>query len=789
MFTYQINIKGIVQGVGFRPFIWLLFTKNNICGFVTNTTDGVYIEANFKDKVHLKKIINLIYKNKPKPALIESITFKKIVKKNFTEFIILESFKTKEKFQLISPDIATCKDCQKEIYDKNNKRRYFYPFTNCTNCGPRFTIIKKMPYDRENTTMSEFEMCADCKSEYLDPKNRRFHAQPNACLNCGPKLILTDNKGKLIDEINPIKTAVNFIKQGKIVAIKSLGGFQIACNALSDSAVKKLRERKKRPTKPFAIMFKDINLVNDYLKINKSEENALCSSKAPIVLLKKKKKLKEKIKPLSTFISYNNKYEGAILPYTPLHHLLFKFLNIPLIMTSGNISEEPIASKNDEAINKLKNICDYFLIHNRDIFSKYDDSVIKVFKNKEMLIRRARGYAPYPIKLDLNIEDKVILAVGSQEKSNFCILVKNYAIVSQHIGDLETKETLDFFTESIDIYKELFGIEKFDVVVHDLHPDYLSTRFVMENFDKNFRLPLQHHQAHIASVIAENNLLKKRENFIGFSWDGTGFGTDSKIWGSEIFLIDKKLNFHRIGHLREKFLPGGDTTIKNPYRMAIVYLYEYFKKNNDFKDTKLFFDFILKNFKFYKNILNKTELDILISQIKSRYNSPLTTSMGRFFDAVSSILNITHLSTFEGEAAINLEMSSSLKTNESYKIKIDINKETKEGNLIEIDDFFIFNQIIIDLLNNIKIPVIAAKFHNTISKIVLDISLFLKNKYNISTILLSGGVFQNNILINKIYKTLEEKKFDVFTNFKVPVNDGGISLGQAYLAAVKLLNY
>lgn len=862
--------------MGFRPFIWHIAKKSGLNGIVTNTTEGVFIKINVAGEPELLKFISEINKHKPAPALIEKIEYKKINYENYNDFIITKSFKTDEKFQLISPDIATCSKCVLDINNSRNLRRYNYPFTNCTNCGPRFTIIKKMPYDRFNTTMAKFKLCSDCQKEYQDPMDRRFHAQPNACIICGPKLLLVNNKGKIIDDKKPIFSAVRLIKKGKIVGLKSLGGFQIACDAKNNKVVAELRKRKNRPSKPFAVMFKDLNMIKNYLVINKKEEQSLILPVAPIVLLQKKqykayrqylnnngthnKFQNNNENGLSFNISFYNKYEGALLPYTPIHYILFKNLDIPLVMTSGNISEEPIASDNNEALERLSTICDYFLIHDRDIFSKYDDSVIKIFNGKEMIIRRARGYAPYPIKLDIDIGDKVILAVGAQEKNTFCLLKKNYAILSQHTGDLDTIESFEFFKKTLDNYKKLFGIDKIDIVVYDKHPDYISTRFAKEHFTKANKIEVQHHKVHIAGVIAENMLfseLNKEKNtinfiknnnlkkFLGFAWDGTGYGDDGKIWGSEIFIVDPSMSFKRVGHLQEKYLPGGEITIKKPCRMTLVYLYKLWceqinknsidyqnphnKKsgniwNNENNKSINFSEFVFNNLPFYKKVLSPAEIDIVQKQIETGFNSPITTSMGRFFDAVSSLLNLTHTSTYEGEAAIHLEMIADNNYKKAYKLRFQrmfnqqINNNTtvttttnnnssgggcnnnKIKNFIEIDsldyrkeiyfiidDYYIFSQIFEDIKNNISASYISAKFHNTLAEAILYICCILRKIHKINIVVLSGGVFQNSLLLARSFKILKNNKFGVFSNFKVPVNDGGISLGQAYLAAINFL--
>ena len=772
--TFNINISGIVQGVGFRPFIYKLAQKYNINGMVTNTTEGVAIKINSPDKNTVEKFTSDIKLQKPYVSVIENIRVKEVTHIDFKSFKIGKSKEAKDKFQLISPDIATCALCLQDINNKQNKRRYYYPFTNCTNCGPRFTIIQKMPYDRPNTTMHKFTLCEDCAAEYNDPFDRRFHAQPNACIKCGPKLLLVDKHGKKIDSKSPIISAAKLLRQGKIIAIKGLGGFQVACNATSDDTVLKLRKRKKRPVKPFAIMLKDIESIKKYYYLSKKEIKSLTSARAPIVLLKKK----AKNYTVSWYVSLYNRYEGVMLPYTPIHHLLFNHIDIPLIMTSGNISEEPIAAENLEALEKLKDICDYFLIHNRDIYCRYDDSVIKIFKDKEMIVRRARSYSPYPVKLDKDIGKYIILAAGAHEKNTFCFLVKNYAIISQHMGDLDDVESLQFFNSTFKNYKKLFNIGRINLVAYDKHPGYASTKFAKELEDTISKIEVQHHKAHIASVIAENNI---NNSIIGFAWDGTGYGDDGKIWGSEIFVTDDELNFKRIGYLKEKVLPGGEVSIKKPYRMAMTYLYGLWTEHKNAEDK--FSEFVYNKLPFYKKIISNFEIDAIEKQIETEFNSPVTTSMGRFFDAVSSMLDCTHSSSFEGEAAIHLEMVADFDEKGQYDIKID----NKDGVYV-IDDYHIFSQIFGEVLNGIPKSKISAKFHNTLTNITLRISQLIGKAYNIDKVALSGGVFQNNYLLGKCFDILKNNDFRVYSNFKVPVNDGGISLGQAYIAAYRVLH-
>jgi hydrogenase maturation protein HypF len=776
--SYKIEIRGIVQGVGFRPFIYRLARTLGIKGTVANTTEGVVVSTAGLSDRDLQGFTDAILKQSPPASKIEDIrTIIVQDKASYSGFSIEKSRDTGKRFQLVSPDLATCESCRKDILDPHDKRRYHYPFTNCTNCGPRFTIIKRMPYDRPHTTMDRFRMCPDCEKEYSDPLDRRFHAQPNACSACGPRLVLVDSNGKAIESDEPLKDASALLGDGKIIGLKSLGGFQIACNALSDEAVNSLRSRKSRPAKPFAIMAANTGWIEKYYHIDSLEGSLLRSPRAPIVLLRKK----PGDYPLSCQVSPGNKYEGIMLPYTPIHHILFEYFGTPLVMTSGNISEEPIASENNDAYGRLKNICDYYLMHDRDIFSRYDDSVVRAFRGREMVLRRARGYAPYPLKLDIEPVEKDILASGAQEKNTFTMLTKNYGITSQHIGDLDTAPSIDFYRSSLKNYQNIFGIDHFGIIAHDMHPDYRSTRDSEALAGKTEMLfPVQHHKAHIASVIAENHI---HSHLLGFSWDGTGYGEDGKIWGSEVFSVNRSLDFQRIGHLSEKILPGGDITIKRPYRMAAAYLYYMFR------DDDRTAAHILDNMTYGK--IQKQELDILTGQLETGFNSPATTSMGRFFDAVSSHLDLKHVISYEGEAAIALEMAiddsyadfldkaglSFIDENYRYDIRF-----LQQDDSFIIDDMHIFRQLFEDKASGADKGLISFRFHNTLAQVITDVSCRHRDKTGTRTIALSGGVFQNRYLLDLCYTLLNNNGFEVYTNLKVPVNDGGISLGQAYMA-------
>ena len=859
----RINVKGVVQGVGFRPFIYRLAKENKLYGWVLNSSEGVIIEVEGESK-NLNLFIKNIKEKAPPLAKIDELSLEELEPVYYKKFEIKRSIKKKGKYQLVSPDIATCEDCLNELFDKND-RRYLYPFINCTNCGPRFTIIKDMPYDRPKTTMSKFIMCEDCQKEYDNPLSRRFHAQPNACPICGPHLWLADSKGELVNDINPVNEASNLLKNKMIIGVKGLGGFQLACDATSYKAVKKLREKKKRPAKPFAVMVRDIDQVKEICFVNEDEEKLLISSQKPIVLLRKKKesildyknknmnknkndnknvvenKNKNEVKNENTNVkgnkntnknaiticeqvAPNNNYLGVMIPYTPLHHLLLRSFNKPLVMTSGNISEEPIAIENDEAIKRLKHIVDFFLLHDRDIYARYDDSVTKIFDEKVQMLRRARGYCPYPIKLGYN--SKKILAVGPHLKNTFCLTEGENAFVSQHIGDLENLETMNHFTSSLSTYRNLFKIEP-EIITYDMHPRYLSTQFA-QRIEKKVKIAVQHHHAHIASVMAENHL---RGKVIGVSFDGTGFGPDGTIWGGE-FLIADEYGFERVAHFHQVLMPGSEKAIERPYRMAISYLYEVYKNKifkhrneenkNNYKQlikenlknkenteslkklmqSKLnnkqsfiltedqkseIYNLLKRDLKKYFNGANEvcsdTELKVIINQLITRFNSPLTSSCGRLFDAVSSLLSISQHNYYEGQAAIELEMVSDESVLESYPFVL--RREFNNGfisEIIVIDTLPIIGGIITDKQKGYNPSYISAKFHNTIIAIISKICEIMYKKFNIKKVALSGGVFQNNIILNKSFGILREKGFAVFTNFQVPVNDGGISLGQAFIA-------
>lgn len=743
----KITIRGAVQGVGFRPFIFRLANELNLKGFVLNSSKGIFIEVEGQtDK--LKEFIIRIEKEKPPISIIQSFEYSFLDAVGYDEFIIKKSEKDEEITALILPDIATCQDCLRELFDPKD-RRYLYPFINCTNCGPRFTIIEMLPYDRPLTSMKNFQMCSHCKEEYHNPLDRRFHAQPIACPVCGPQIELWDANGRIIAlKQNAINQTCALIKSGKIIAIKGLGGFHLVVDATNDEAIIQLRKRKQREEKPFALMFPDLNMIKNYCEVSELEERLLKSSEAPIVLLKKKDNLSET--NLSKFIAPGNPYLGIMLPYTPLHHILMNILKKPVVATSGNLSEEPICIDEYDALKRLKGIADFFLVHNRPILRHCDDSIVRIIKGREFIIRRARGYAPLPFLIDgaNGIDDENIIAVGGHLKNTISIKKKNQVFISQHIGDLSTFESFNAFKKTINDFKSLYELNKV-IYVGDLHPDYLSTKYLKEQ--KNEYRLIQHHLAHVAACKLENQL---KGEALGVSWDGTGFGYDGKIWGSEFFYIDDE-NYAHLGQFKKFSLPSGEKAIREPKRTLAGVLFE------------IFGDHILNNNLLLKKF-SHTELKLIVDLIKKKINSPDCVSAGRLFDAVSSLIGIADYSNFEGQAAMKLEWAISESTNDHYEFEF-----IKENKVI-IDWSRIISGLIDDLEKGKSQSELSGKFHNTLTEIIVEFA----KKFNLKKVLLSGGCFQNIYLLNRTIDRLKEESFQPYWHQRIPTNDGGISFGQ-----------
>ncbi|MCK4794750.1 MAG: carbamoyltransferase HypF [Desulfobacteraceae bacterium] len=746
----RLDVNGIVQGVGFRPFVFRLANRYGINGEIANTSSGVSIRIEGIQK-KIESFCNDLKKKSPPLAHITEILIHSEPLVHFSDFTIAKSRNYASKSTLISPDVSICPDCLSELLDPGD-RRYQYPFINCTNCGPRYTIIDDIPYDRPNTSMKHFTMCPDCQAEYDNPYDRRFHAQPNACPDCGPHLELCDNSGKRIPEQNPIKRTVELLREGNIVAIKGLGGFHLAVDAENHKAVCRLRKRKLREEKPFAIMSYDVNRIRKYAWVEPEEETLLMSSQRPIVILKKKNP-----NTISPEVSPRNRYYGAMLPYTPLHYLVLEYGFTALVMTSGNISEEPIAIDNEDAFARLSGIADYFLVHNRDIYLRSDDSIVKRIFGEFRFIRRSRGYVPTPIFLPQKVPQ--ILACGSELKNTICLTKENNAFLSQHIGDMENLATFDFFKLTIEHMKRILHIHP-EIIACDLHPDYLSTRYADVQHDLE-KIQVQHHHAHIVSCMAENKL---DGPVIGLSFDGTGFGTDGNIWGGEILIADAA-RFTRAAYLSYIPMPGSSAAIKEPWRMAVSYLYDAFGEAFWHLDLP-----VLRQ-------MEKRKLKILVEMISKNINSPRTSSLGRLFDGIAAIMGIRKNVYFEGQAAMDLEMLAE----EPAKTTYEYEWTSKETHRVLLQP--IIHGVVKDMAKGVELSEISGKFHATLISLFSELCEVIRKESGLNRVAMSGGVFQNSLLLTGLVKALEDKKFQVFTHQRVPTNDGGIALGQAVVAA------
>ncbi|AXX86849.1 [Ni-Fe] hydrogenase maturation protein HypF [Malaciobacter marinus] len=733
-----VKVKGIVQGVGFRPFVYNLCKKLKINGWVNNDDEGVNIalEAN---EFLIEEFIKQLKTYSPPLAVIDSLKILDKEFENFNDFQIIESKNNSNKTTIISPDISICQDCIDDINDENNFR-YNYALTNCTNCGPRYSIIKTVPYDRVNTSMEKFTLCPLCQEEYTDPTNRRYHAQPVCCEKCGPKLELFNKENKKIQkDIEAIKKIAALINNGEIVAIKGLGGFHLVCDATNDKVVEELRLRKNRPTKPYAVMFKNIEQVYDYALFNEFEKDIITSKEKPITLVKKKQNTN-----LSSLIAPNISKIGVFLPYTPLHIILFKFLNNPIIATSANLKDEPIIRHKDELLSKLGHVVDFVLDFNREIINAVDDSVVQVIKDDVAKLRNARGYTPTTIKLETK-QNKKIMALGANQKSTISFCFEDNIIVSPHIGDLNSIESLEYFTRTVETFKRFYDFEP-DVIVCDKHPNYESTKWASKLNIKVVKI--QHHYAHILSTMAEYKL---KDKLLGFSFDGTGYGDDGNIWGGEVMLASKE-NYKRLFHFKYFKLLGGEKAVKEPKRVALSLLFDNYTLN-ELKQMNIA---LLNEF-------TNMELNNFYMMWQKEINAPLTSSLGRVFDAIASLSNIAHTQSYEGETGLLIEEYYDKNILDSYKYKI-------ENEEIDISDMI---KMIITESNK---KIICSKFINTIVKIVVDIS----NNYNDLDIVLTGGVFQNKTLLEKCIDELKKVNKKVFFNKKVSLNDGGISIGQLY---------
>ncbi|WKZ36842.1 MAG: carbamoyltransferase HypF [Anaerolineales bacterium] len=770
----HVRVSGVVQGVGFRPFVYGLAKRLNLHGWVRNTSNGVEILIDGSTG-SIDQFVQSLSAEKPPLAKIEAVDLTRVELSTieYSDFEIRESAAISGAYQPISPDTAVCTDCERELFDPND-RRYLYPFINCTNCGPRFTIIKDIPYDRPNTTMADFPLCDRCRAEYQNPLDRRFHAQPVACPECGPFVALREthahspNPNPTISTIEYRLSAIlktrRLLREGRIIAVKGLGGFHLACDAGNPHALEELRRRKGRAGKPFALMGADLETIKNICSITEDEINLLTSHEKPIVLLEKKHEAN------TISAAPNMDTLGFMLPYTPLHHLLLHQSDPTLarepapailVMTSGNFSEEPIAIDNEEALERLSPLADAFLLHDRDIHVRCDDSVVKIDRRPKTVdhaasivhLRRSRGYAPYPVQLPFN--SKPILAVGGELKNTFCLAHDQYAFLSHHIGDMENAETYTSFEQGIKHLSLIFRVQP-ELIAHDLHPNYFTTQYAQKSDIP--RIAVQHHHAHIAACMADNALDNRR--VIGLSFDGTGYGTDGAIWGGEVLLASYS-DFERFAHLEYLPLPGGDSAIRHPWRIAVGYAHA------------LGVD--IDNLPFLKK-MDKQSIEIIRQQVDKKLNAPLTSSMGRLFDAVASLIGIRSDVTYEAQAAIEMEVLSKpfIASAEPYPYEIDETIQVKE----------LLTAITKDIRAKESAGMLGARFHKTIANIAIDVCKQAREKTTLNEAALSGGVWQNQVLLTLVRDGLETAGFVVYFHKQVPTNDGGLALGQAVVANV-----
>jgi hydrogenase maturation protein HypF len=740
----RIVIRGAVQGVGFRPFIYRLAEEMNLKGWVINNTQGVFIEAEAAPEI-LQQFLLRIEREKPAISFIQSFEH------SFVDPIPYDKFEIREstdgaKTALILPDIATCGECQQEIFDPVN-RRYRYPFTNCTNCGPRFTIIEALPYDRPRTSMRIFEMCRECSAEYLNPRDRRFHAQPNACPKCGPHLELRDEAGDCLTlGDDALQRTAAAIRDGMIVAVKGLGGFHLMVDAANEAAVVRLRQSKRREEKPFALMFPSLREISEHAIVDAMEGRLLRSPEAPIVLLRRGSR-----DDLAESIAPGNPYLGVMLPYTPLHHLLMRELGMPVVATSGNVADEPICIHEQEAVLRLLGIADLFLVHNRPIVRHVDDSVVRVMAGRELVLRRARGFAPLPVLVDNAAPD--VIAVGAHQKNAVAASVGNQVFISQHIGDLETVPAYGAFEQVIADFTNLYELQT-KTIACDLHPEYFSTQYARKRSDVDV-VAIQHHYAHALSCMAENQVAAPA---LGISWDGSGYGPDETVWGGE-FLRITEAGFERVAHLRTFRLPGGEKAVKEPRRVALSILRETYGANlRECGAVAVLLAF------------STEERRLLDEMLERGIRSPRTSSAGRLFDAVASIIGLRQVCRFEGQAAMELEfLTYQIETDASYQFDLNHGADRRGINWAQM-----VRGIVRDVQDGASQGVIAAKFHNTLVEMMVQVAQSCGEE----KIVLSGGCFQNRYLTERAVNRLREAGFRPYWHQRVPPNDGGIALGQ-----------
>ncbi|WP_162840835.1 carbamoyltransferase HypF [Hydrogenoanaerobacterium saccharovorans] len=740
---YIITLTGIVQGVGFRPFVFRVANRLHLNGWVENGGSRVIVDVEGKED-SIKEFIHILQNEYPSNATITDFQIKSQQLFGYTDFSIKTSDAEENTANFLPADIAVCKSCIKEFNTLGNNR-FQYPFISCTNCGPRYSIISSLPYDRETTSMSEFKMCSQCISEYCTPRNRRFHAQTNCCSDCGPVLKLLDAHGNTVDSSDCVKLARQLICRGKILAVKGIGGYHLCCNAKDLTAVQRLRRLKHRPHKPLAVMARNIESINKICEVSKQEKEILTGSKKPILLLQKKSP-----EYLPQDIAPNQKRLGIMLPYAPLQFLLFSDETNYLVMTSGNISGSPICYQDDVAVSSLSHVADYFLVHNREIIVPVDDAVVKVADGYEILVRCGRGYAPLIIPIEAKSR---VLAVGAEQKCSLCITENGYATVSQYIGNLNEYQTYKVFNKQIKHFESLFRYCP-DIYAYDLNADYLSTRYAKEQVGK--KIAIQHHHAHMAGCMAENKLSNKA---IGVIYDGTGLGTDDAIWGGEFF-VGSFSGFKRVGHLKYVTLQGGDSVVREPWRCALSYLLALDIDPQEFLPQ-----------------INLLAIEMVKSAIKNKIKCFKSSSMGRFFDCVAALCGFETQITYDAQAAIELESIVDKEIYDFYKYSI-IN--TEDGFVLGYEH--ILNEILRDIRKQEQKSIISTKFHNTLIESTAECVCKIREKTEIKDIVLSGGVFENIYLLERLASKLRNLKFNVYYNRLTPSNDGGISFGQAVAA-------
>jgi len=765
----RVSIRGAVQGVGFRPFVFRLAEELGLTGWVLNSAQGVFLEVE-GERPRLETFLLRLEREKPPRSFIQSLEFSFLDPRGYETFEIRHSEEAGDKTALVLPDIATCPECLREILDPTD-RRFRYPFTNCTQCGPRFTILEALPYDRPNTTMKRFEMCRECRQEYQDPRDRRFHAQPNACPRCGPHLELWDEAGRLLEtHYEALGQAAEAIRAGKIVALKGLGGFHLIVDAGNEEAVQRLRQRKHREEKPLAIMAPSKEWVRAHCTVSELEERLLGSPEAPIVLLQRKEP--GAATGPAPSVAPGNPYLGVMLPYTPLHHLLLRELGIPIVATSGNLSDEPICIDESEALQRLRGIADLFLVHDRPIARHVDDSVVRVIMGRELVLRRARGYAPLPISLPAaslaGEEERLslppVLAVGAHLKNTTALTADRHVFLSQHIGDLETPLALAAFKAVMASFQELYEVRPQQVAC-DMHPEYLSTQYARQQGLP--RIPVQHHHAHVVSCMAENELSGP---VLGCSWDGTGYGPDGTIWGGE-FLWATERSFQRVAHWRPFRLPGGEKAIREPRRAALGVLYEMWGEaafeSASWPPLQAF---------------SERELGVLRTMLARGVNSPVTSSVGRLFDAVSSLLGLRQQVRFEGQAAMELEFAlAGEETEEAYPWRFRENPE-EPGQPLVVDWEPLVQGLLEETQQGVAVARLSAKFHNTLVESLVAVARWVGEE----RVVLTGGCFQNRYLTERAVQRLRAEGFRPYWHQRVPPNDGGIALGQAVAACCRI---